>query len=71
MTPPEKCRTCRQNLPSQARGKLPLYPFCSQRCRLLDMSQWFDEKYRLHESATDQNSKQTESQPDQGPSQDH
>ena len=70
MTQPEKCRTCRQSLPSKARENLPFYPFCSQRCRLLDMGQWFDEKYRLHQPGTDETSEQDKAQPDQSPGQD-
>ena len=24
-----------------------LFPFCSQRCRLVDLGQWFDEGYKI------------------------
>lgn len=27
----------------------PLGPFCSQRCKLIDLGQWFNEGYRISE----------------------
>ena len=24
-------------------------PFCSERCRLLDLGEWFEERHRIHE----------------------
>jgi endogenous inhibitor of DNA gyrase (YacG/DUF329 family) len=38
------CPTCRQ------RGTwfaAPWGPFCSQRCRLIDLGQWFNEEHRI------------------------
>ena len=26
------------------------YPFCSQRCRLVDLGRWLDDKYRINEA---------------------
>jgi endogenous inhibitor of DNA gyrase (YacG/DUF329 family) len=29
-------------------GPLPeLYPFCSQRCKMVDLGRWFDEQYTI------------------------
>jgi uncharacterized protein len=25
----------------------PAFPFCSERCRLVDLGKWFDEEYRV------------------------
>ena len=25
----------------------PHFPFCSERCRLIDLGKWFDEEYRV------------------------
>jgi len=30
-----------------ARGENPAYPFCSERCRLLDLGNWLGEAYRV------------------------
>jgi endogenous inhibitor of DNA gyrase (YacG/DUF329 family) len=29
----------------------PEYPFCSTRCRLIDLGRWLGEKYRIHPQA--------------------
>ena len=36
-----KCPICRKSV---ERGQ-PEYPFCSERCRLLDLGAWASEKY--------------------------
>lgn len=46
----EKCRSCGQKLPAKTKEGNPWYPFCSRRCRLVDLGQWFDQKYRLAET---------------------
>ena len=28
-------------------------PFCSERCRLIDLGEWFDEQHRISEPAED------------------
>ena len=30
-----------------ARGINPFFPFCSQRCRLIDLGKWLGEEYRV------------------------
>lgn len=44
MTEP-RCPTCGQ--PAGRRPENPYAPFCSERCRLLDLGRWFDETYRV------------------------
>jgi endogenous inhibitor of DNA gyrase (YacG/DUF329 family) len=39
------CPTCAE--PAERRPQNPNHPFCSQRCRLLDLGKWFGEAYRL------------------------
>jgi endogenous inhibitor of DNA gyrase (YacG/DUF329 family) len=39
-----KCPTCRG--PSTKDGN-KLFPFCSERCQLLDLGRWLDESYRI------------------------
>lgn len=33
--------------PVESRPENPSYPFCSQRCRLLDLGNWLGETYRV------------------------
>jgi endogenous inhibitor of DNA gyrase (YacG/DUF329 family) len=39
-----RCPTCRQ--PSPRDGN-KLFPFCSERCHLVDLGRWLDESYRI------------------------
>jgi len=38
-----KCPICRKEVPFGA----PEMPFCSERCRLIDLGKWADEEYRI------------------------
>lgn len=38
-----KCPICRKEVPFGA----PEMPFCSERCRLIDLGRWADEEYRI------------------------
>lgn len=29
---------------------MPTFPFCSDRCKLIDLGSWLDEEYRIEES---------------------
>ena len=40
-----KCPTCQQSVVWAADN--PYRPFCSQRCKLIDLGQWADEGYRI------------------------
>lgn len=44
MKTPLKCPQC--HTPVAWQGN-PHRPFCSQRCRLIDLGQWVDEGYRI------------------------
>jgi uncharacterized protein len=39
------CATCRK--PVQPRAKNPSFPFCSERCRQIDLGKWLNEEHRL------------------------
>jgi endogenous inhibitor of DNA gyrase (YacG/DUF329 family) len=47
------CVRCKKPLPpapkeaSSVRERWPDFPFCSERCRLIDLGVWFDEGYRI------------------------
>jgi uncharacterized protein len=38
-----KCLTCKK--PIAVEKKNPFLPFCSERCKLIDLGNWLDEKY--------------------------
>jgi endogenous inhibitor of DNA gyrase (YacG/DUF329 family) len=40
-----RCPTCRG--PSALRDENPTFPFCSERCRLVDLGNWLGESYRI------------------------
>lgn len=39
------CPQCRKN--ADASEANPWRPFCSERCRLIDLGEWFDEEKRI------------------------
>jgi endogenous inhibitor of DNA gyrase (YacG/DUF329 family) len=38
-----KCPTCGRAVPPASEA----HPFCSSRCRLVDLGRWLDEEYRI------------------------
>jgi endogenous inhibitor of DNA gyrase (YacG/DUF329 family) len=40
-----RCPTCAKTYEIEALGDLPTFPFCSERCRLIDLGRWIDESY--------------------------
>jgi endogenous inhibitor of DNA gyrase (YacG/DUF329 family) len=43
-----RCSNCKRTVPP--RGENPSFPFCSARCRALDLSRWFTGSYRVASS---------------------
>ena len=41
------CRRCRKVLHYAEVADLPFFPFCSERCKLLDLGAWLDEEHRI------------------------
>jgi len=39
-----RCPTCGRDFERQSS---PFAPFCSERCKLIDLGNWFDERYRV------------------------
>jgi uncharacterized protein len=39
------CPICQRSV--QPRAQNAAFPFCSPRCKAIDLGQWFDEKYRV------------------------
>jgi uncharacterized protein len=46
-----QCPICHKLTDSDAS---PDFPFCSERCRLLDLGNWSSEKYRISEPVIDE-----------------
>ena len=42
-TAPVRCPTCKKDVAEDAKS----FPFCSERCRLVDLGNWLDGKYRI------------------------
>ncbi len=46
--PQVRCPTCGRRVPWRTDN--PWRPFCSERCRLIDLGEWFGENRRIPES---------------------
>ena len=46
-----RCPICKAETDSQRDAD---FPFCSERCRLLDLGAWASEKYRIAQTAMDE-----------------
>jgi uncharacterized protein len=42
------CPTCKKPAPLEGNSR---FPFCSERCRLIDLGRWIDEEYRVPDEA--------------------
>lgn len=44
-----KCPTCKAAVVKSAGDKrlFPFWPFCSERCQLVDLGRWLGEEYRI------------------------
>ncbi len=52
-----KCPVCKKRIVYSKNN--PFRPFCSDKCRLVDLSQWFEEDYRIEsdEKAEEENNR--------------
>jgi endogenous inhibitor of DNA gyrase (YacG/DUF329 family) len=41
------CPTCKAPVRKDAPGAEKLFPFCSERCHLVDLGRWLGEEYRI------------------------
>jgi len=44
-----RCRTCGKVTVRSAGDEAPHFPFCSERCKLLDLGKWLDGAHRIQE----------------------
>lgn len=42
-----RCPICGKEVKAESREELPDLPFCSARCRLIDLGRWLGERYRV------------------------
>lgn len=47
------CPICKKKILPQQTDPSPLLPFCSERCKLLDLGRWLDGAYVIPEPAQD------------------
>jgi len=48
-----RCPVCDRALEGPDRSVWPLFPFCSPRCRLIDLGRWLGGDYRLPAAGAD------------------
>jgi len=48
-----QCPICDATMPAEW-SAYPEYPFCSKRCRTIDLGRWLGEGYKLSEPADDE-----------------
>ncbi len=59
-----KCRSCGSLLPERIPGETAFFPFCSKRCRDVDLGNWFEEKYRIPLKSGERDDDQREEGPE-------
>lgn len=50
-----KCPTCKQSFVSGGLADNPWFPFCSERCKLIDLGSWLSDQYAVTEDLTREN----------------
>lgn len=43
------CPICHRQVAYVFRDEIPYRPFCSRRCKLVDLGRWLNEEYRISE----------------------
>lgn len=50
-----KCPMCEKEVQFDDKKKLPPYfPFCSKRCKLIDLGKWLNEEYTISDPITEE-----------------
>jgi len=50
-----KCPICGKDVKFYEKEKLPVsFPFCSRRCKLIDLGKWLDEEYKTSEPISEE-----------------
>lgn len=45
-----ECPTCKKKVTYRPDEKESFFPFCSERCKLIDLGRWFKEQHRISRS---------------------
>jgi hypothetical protein len=48
------CPICQKNLEVRDLAEWPNFPFCSERCRIIDLGRWLGEQYRVSASPAEE-----------------
>jgi endogenous inhibitor of DNA gyrase (YacG/DUF329 family) len=48
----KECSVCKK--PVASRAENPAFPFCSKRCRMVDLGRWLGEEYRVPDRQADE-----------------
>lgn len=59
------CPICKKDV--AVRAENPSYPFCSPRCRQVDLGKWLGEEYRVPDKVADEQEDELPSMEDDGP----
>ncbi|MFQ5862959.1 MAG: DNA gyrase inhibitor YacG [Candidatus Brocadiales bacterium] len=54
------CRYCGKELVYESTKELPFFPFCSERCKLIDLGKWVEEEHRIEEPLTPEKVEETD-----------
>jgi endogenous inhibitor of DNA gyrase (YacG/DUF329 family) len=58
------CPICQKRLEVQDPKEAPYFPFCSDRCRLIDLGRWLGEDYQLPARPADEEELDADPVPD-------
>ena len=42
-----RCPICKKTVPEPREGEKSFLPFCSERCKLIDLGRWLDGRYQI------------------------
>ncbi len=55
-----KCQICKKQIKSEQLSDQPAFPFCSDRCKLIDLGRWIDGDYKISRELNDDELDQVE-----------
>jgi endogenous inhibitor of DNA gyrase (YacG/DUF329 family) len=56
----ERCPICQRLMAGQRTAEWPQFPFCSQKCRLVDLGRWLGEKYSIEADKSEEEATETD-----------
>ena len=62
-----RCPICQRVMQGQTTHEWPQYPFCSPRCKLVDLGRWLGEAYRIQAQPDEEEVQPEKDSPDQSP----